>query len=88
MDCPISKHKNNNFDSNFIIAVHNPASIAMNYSRIQLPHTLYDIYTFNTETSEFEAAIAASAVCEDILLETQETIHNCDMYVDYTIPAF
>ena len=60
----------------------------MNYSRIQLPHTMYDIYTFNTETSKFETAVAASAVCEDVVLDTKEVINNCDLYVDYTIPAF
>lgn len=67
-----------------LVAVHNPAQVALLFPKIAVPHGNYDVSTYNHESGLFEFA-NSTALCDNYQLQNGKRIESCDLYISYFI---
>lgn len=77
LDCPIALH---NAESDWVISVFNPSLNPREMFRVKLPHGHWRVFGWDFSASKW-VPIKAEAICEDYMLESKETIINCELYI-------
>jgi len=83
-DCPIASFEDDKKD--FLVSVHNPATVTQHFPRIKVPMDNYDAYVFNSTSSEFDF-IDSDLFCYDHLNNDRSSDITCDLFLDHSIRA-
>lgn len=83
-DCPISNFE---YESDeFLVSVHNPASIENRFPRIQVPLDDYKTYIYNSWIRDF-VEIDSDRFCYEHMHNNRSVDIACDLFLNSTIPA-
>ena len=85
-DCPVVASQS----SDFLIAVHNPASIPQKYLTAKVPHGQYEVMQWDGAKNAFVAVPKAAVICYQryaIVNNTEEYVNDCTLHVKTLVSA-
>jgi hypothetical protein len=85
-DCPVA----DNQTSDFLIAVHNPASIPQKYLTAKVSHGQYEVMQWDGAKNAFVVLPKATVICYQryaIVNNTEEYVNDCTLHVKTLVLA-